>query len=334
MTKTLLPLTAGLFIYAATQAQQPDHDTSYYRSYKGSIITRVFFSRNYNLLRLDPPGAPPDMKYHANTPLNLGLGFSYRFFSVSFSKGLDFLQSDAKKGKTRSFDLQTHIYRRKWTFDALTQFYKGYYLGQPDIGSREPGSYYLRPDMGLNIVGATAYRVLNDQRFSYGAGLAQNASQQRSAGSFLFGGQAFYTAIHADSALAPYQVDPVYNKNGIRKVHLFAIGPGIGYAYTFVYRQHAFLLGSVNADLNAVFSREIGNGIKADKVSLSPNYILRFGAGYNASRWSLSAVWFTSTLNASGESSGYAYTMRTGSYRLVYVRRIALNWKMRDILDN
>ena len=343
MIKAILMLNTCLFIFAPTRAQTTqrlDHDTSYYRSYKGSIIGRVFLSRSYSLLRLDPQNGLPVMKYRANTPLNIGLGFSYSFFSVSLSKGLNFLQSESKKGKTSSFDLQTHIYRRKWTFDALTQFYKGYYLSAPNIGSAGDGGaggsgmanpgYYLRPDMGLNNVGATGYRILNDRHFSYGAGLGQNSMQQKSAGSFLFGGQAFYTAIHADSAMVPYKIDSAYD---IRKFHLFSIGPGIGYAYTFVYLRHYFLLGSANVNLNANFSREIGPGIKSDKVGLAPNYILRFGAGYNTNKWGLSAVWFTSSLNAEGNSTAYRYTIRAGSYRLVYVRRIAINRKMRSILE-
>lgn len=326
MTKTILPLTTCLLIYASIRAQTnpnaPDHDTSYYRSFKGSIITRVFLSRNYSLLKLDPQDGLPVMKYRANTPLNIGVGFSYRFFSVSLSKGLNFLQSESKKGKTGSFDLQTHIYKRKWTVDALTQFYRGYYLSTPNIGV----GYYVRPDMDVSIVGATAYRILNDRRFSYGAGLAQNSQQQKSAGSFLFGAQVFYTAIHADSSLVPYKIDSTYH---VQKFHLFSVGPGIGYAYTFVYQRHYFLLGSANVNLNANFSREIGGG---DKVGLAPNYILRFGAGYNANRWGLSAVWFASSLNAEGNSTDYKYTMRAGSYRLVYVRRIAINRKMRNII--
>jgi hypothetical protein len=311
---------------------KPDHDTSYYRSFKGSIITRVFFSRNYSEIKLDPTSDFPKMIFHANTPLSIGVGITYRFLSISVSKGLNFLQSNTNKGKTSSFNLQLHLYKKKWTFDALTQFYKGYYLGQPNLESPNGQTHYLRPDMGLQTVGLAAYRVLNDQRFTYGAGLSQNALQLKSAGSFLIGGQAFYTSLHADSTLAPYNVDSLYGKQNIRKVHLFEIGPGIGYAYTFVWQRHYFLLGSVNANLNAAFSREIGESIRRDQVSVSANYLLRFGTGYNTAKWGLSAIWLTSSINAQGESSGFKYTMAVGSYRLVYVRRIAINRHMQKIL--
>lgn len=343
MGRTFLLATAYLLYYFSAKAQafsanaqvapKPDHDTTYYHSYKGSIITRVFLSRNYNQFELKPPGDLPGMSYHANRSLNIGVGFTYRFISVSISKGLNFLQSNTKKGKTNSFDLQTHLYYRRWTIDALAAFYKGYYLNPRGLAAPEGQPYYVRPDIAMRTVGVSAYRVLNDKRFSYGAGLAQNAAQLKSAGSFLLGGQAFYMAINGDSALAPYKADTLYNQENIHKLHVFEIGPGAGYAYTFVFEKHYFLLASVNANINLRMSREIGNGISSDKIGLSPSTIIRLGAGYNTSRSGVSLVWFNSSASAEGKTSGYHYSMDMGSYRLVYVRRIAVGHRMKRILD-
>ena len=320
-------IVAGLTCTAAVRGQdRQSYDTTYYKSYRGSIILRGFVSRNYSLLRLDPPGSLPVTKYRANTPLSVGLGFSYRSVSVSVSKGMGFLQSRERKGDTHSFDLQAHLYKRKWTIDGLAQFYRGFYNAAYD-------PFYLRPDLQVRTVGLSVCRVLNDTRFSYGAGLAQNAVQEKSAGSFLLGGNAFYSAVRGDSALVPYKTDSLYNRNGIDKTHLLELGVGGGYAYTFVFEQHYFLLGSASADVNAAFSREIGTGIKKDRIGLSPGYFLRLGAGYNASRWGLSALWFTGTVSALGESSGYRYGEHLGNYRLVYVRRLAVNRHMRVILN-
>lgn len=339
MRKSLL-ITAFLFYIFSSTAQtayirpKPDHDTTYYRSFKGSIIARIYLARRYNILKLEPPSYSglPKMNYHANNPLSLGLGLTYKSFSASFSKGLNFLKSDNVKGRTNSTDIQLHLYKRKWVIDAIGEFYKGYYLTPNGIASPGGKDYYIRPDMGEQTVGVAAYRVLNDQRFSYGAGLSQNAWQQKSAGSFLIGGEAFYTAINADSALTPKVIDSVYNNENIHKVHLFEIGPGIGYAYTLVVQKHYYLLGSLNANINACFSREIGNGIKKDKMSIEPNFLFRVGTGYNCSKWSLGFVWVTTSIYTKGKTSGYEYTMRTGNYRLVYARRIAINHKMKKII--
>lgn len=308
-------------------------DTSYYKSFRGSLIPRFFFSRNYSQLHFKPGGGLPEMHYHANTPLNFGVGIAYRYFSFSLSEGLGFLQSEGRKGHTKSFDLQTHIYRRKWTFDALAQFYQGYYLSSPNLGPAEGRPYYLRPDMRLRMVGVTAYRILNDRRFSYGSGLGQGGLQQRSAGSFLLGGNVFYTAINADSALAPRKVDSAYSDAGIRKMHLVLVGVGLGYAYTLVYRKHWFLVGSANINLNANFSREIGDGVRKARAGLSHNFIFRAGAGYNTPKWALSFLWFTGGINAEGGYSHYTYSLQTGSYRLIFVRRFATNRRTKQMLQ-
>jgi hypothetical protein len=335
MNRNYLLLAVSLLYCFSSTAQnfgRPDHDTTYYKSYKGTIICRMYFSRNYMQLNLQPPDDLTKMSYHANTPLNIGAGFTYRSFSVSFSKGLNFLRSNSTKGTTQYTDLQVHLYKRKWTIDGLAQFYKGFYLNPRGLAYPDGREYYVRPDMGVKLVGTSIYRVLNDRKFSYGAGLSQNAWQQKSAGSFLIGGEAFYVDEHADSAFAPHVIDSSYNQQNIHKVHIFEIGPGIGYAYTLVWNKHWFLLGSFNANINFRFSRELGNSIRDDRVGFTPNFILRVATGYNSNKWGLGLLWIATNINTDRQSSGYNYKINTGGYRLIYARRFAINHKMKTIL--
>src|SRR5579871_1370108 len=262
---TALFLITSVVCYYTSTAQmvKPDHDTTYYRSFKGTITVRAYLSRTYFQDKFEPPADLQKINYHANKPLSLGVGFTYRSLSFNISHGLNFLKSDALKGKTSSTDLQVHLYKRKWVIDALGQFYKGFYMTPQGLAAPVGESYYKRPDMGVQLVGLSVINVLNDQRFCYGAGLSQNAWQRKSAGSFLIGMEAFYIASNADSAFMPKAVDSIYNQNNIHKVHLFEIGPGVGYAYTLVFGYNFFLLGSLNANLNLRYSREIGDGIRA-----------------------------------------------------------------------
>jgi hypothetical protein len=326
-------LTTVTALITFTLSAQAGHDSSFYQSYKGSIITRVYFSKKYDIFKLTPPdGSPAAMSYHANTALSLGAGITYRSLSFSFSKELTFLKSEDQKGKTNATDLQLHLYKQKWTIDALAEFYNGYYLRPQGVGAPDGQSFYLRPDLGVQLVGLAAYRVLNDRKFSYGAGLSQNAWQKKSAGSFLIGGEAFYIATNADSSFVPSKVDSPFATHNVRKLHLFEFGPGVGYAYTLVVQEHFFLLASANVDFNVHFAREIGNSITDDKIGFAPNFIFRLGAGYNLSRWGVNLTWMWSTINASGQFSDYKYNVTTGNYRLVYFRRIALNRRMKRIL--
>ena len=333
MKKCVLQLTAIVLLHSTLSAQSSSgHDSSYYQSYKGSIIARVYLSRKYDQFKMNPNSSLTNMVYHANTALSLGFGLTYRSLSFSFSKELSFLKSEAKKGSTDAVDLQLHLYKQKWAIDAIAEFYKGYYLSPQGLAAPDGQSFYVRPDMGVQLVGGSAYRVLNDRRFSYGAGLSQNAWQIKSAGSFLVGGEVFYLAANADSSFVPSKVDSSLAAANVRKLHLFEIGPGVGYAYTLVIKEHFFFLGSANVDFNLHFAREIGNGITDDKIGFSPNFIFRLGAGYNLSQWGLNLTWVWSSINASGQYSDFRYNLTTGNYRLIYFRRIALNRRMKRIL--
>ncbi|HTI12826.1 MAG TPA: DUF4421 family protein [Puia sp.] len=312
--------------------EKPDHDTSYYRSFKGTIIARVYLSRSYLHFNADPPPGIHEVNYHVNKPLSLGLGLTYKSLSFSYSKGLNFIHSNKDKVPTKSTDLQLHLYKRKWTIDALASFYKGYYLDSKGVGVNDGSKYYVRPDLNIKLFGTSVYRVLNDQRFCYGAGLSQNAWQQKSAGSFLVGAEAFYAFMGGDSSFVPYNVDSNYAKGNIHKLNIFEMGLGIGYAYTLVIQKRYYLLGSLNFNYNFRYSHETGHGIGANKVGFSPNYLLRLGAGYNTNTWGLSLAWLSTGLKLPSKAFDYHYSINAGNYRLVYARRLAINHKMRRII--
>lgn len=335
MNKTVALLILYLSVISGAGAQtyeKADHDTSYYRSFKGTIIARVYLSRSYLQFNADPPPGIHGVNYHVNKPLSLGLGLTYKSLSFSYSKGLNFIHSNKDKVATKSTDLQLHLYKRKWTIDALASFYRGYYLNPKGLAADGGAPYYVRPDLHIKLIGTSIYRVLNDQRFCYGAGLSQNAWQQKSAGSFLLGGQAFYVFMGGDSSFVPTKVDSNYAKGNIHKLNLLEIGLGVGYAYTLVIQKRYYLLGSLNVNYNFRYSHETGSGIGTNKVGFSPNYLLRLGAGYNTNTWGLSLAWLSTGLKLPSQAFDYHYSINAGNYRLVYARRIAINRKMKRII--
>jgi Domain of unknown function (DUF4421) len=176
---------------------------------------------------------------------------------------------------------------------------------------------------------------MNAEKFSYQAGLLQNEWQKKSAGSLLYGGEIYYGAIFGDSSLVPTLADPDIEMLGLDKFHFFSIGPGVGYAYTFVYKEHYFLLGSATINLALRFSNEISTTLhqQASYWGFRPNYILHAGAGYNGNKWALSLLWVDTQLFMSGQRTDYRYTALVGNYRLTYTRRFALDRKIKKILE-
>src|SRR5450755_2748952 len=306
--------------FASAQKFKIDHDTSYYVTYRSMLTARGYLSRKYNVLSFNPPSPTSSFQYRATTSLNLGIGATYHAFTLNIGFGIVKFNPNSVKGNTKYLDLQGHYFARKWNVDLLGEFYKGYYLTPQGLAAPPGKEYYLRPDMGLSLIGFAFYRALNQKRFSYQAGLLQNEWQKKSAGSFLVGGEIYYGAIHGDSSLMPASIDPKGNALSIDKFHFFSFGPGVGYAYTFVFKEHFFVLGSATINLAFRYSTEIStpNDEHASHFGFRPNYILHVGAGYNSNKWDLSVLWVDTELFMKGQSTDYSYTIGVGNYRLIY----------------
>src|ERR1700689_3666074 len=54
MKKIVLLTVMFIFIASILFAQTSGHDSSYYQSYKGSIIARIYFSRKYDEFKMNP----------------------------------------------------------------------------------------------------------------------------------------------------------------------------------------------------------------------------------------------------------------------------------------
>jgi hypothetical protein len=332
----LFPLIAGMM--TLVQAQKKfidDHDSSYYNTYRSMLTARAYFSRKYTVLSFNPPESTPSFQYRSVTSLNIGIGATYHAFTLNIGLGINKFNPNEEKGKTKYLDLQGHFYARKWNVDLLGEFYKGYYLTPQGLAAPTGEKYYLRPDMGLSLTGFAFYRALNEKKFSYQAGLLQNEWQRKSAGSILLGGEIYYGSIYGDSTLTPSSVDPKQSHLNINKFHYFSIGPGFGYAYTLVYREHYFILGSATINLAYRYSEEISTSLntRSSHSGFRPNYILHAGAGYNSNKWSLSILWVDTELLLRGNSTNYGYTVGVGNYRLIYAKRFTLGRKTKKLLE-
>jgi hypothetical protein len=330
----LLLVFSLFFSFAKSQQYQDDHDTSYYKTYRSMLTARGYLSRKYNVLSFNPPSPATPFQYRATTSLNIGIGATYHAFTLNIAIGISKFNPDNEKGNTKYLDLQGHFYARKWNIDLLGEFYKGYYLTPQGFAAPAGNEFYIRPDVGLSLIGFAFYRALNDTKFSYQAGLLQNEWQRKSAGSILFGGEIYYGSFYGDSSLTPNAIDPKANALAINKYHFFSFGPGIGYAYTFVFKEHFFILGSATINLAFRYSTEISTTLntKADFFGFRPNYNLHAGVGYNGDVWSLSVLWVDTELFMKGASSAYHYTAAVGNYRLIYARRFYLSRKTSKIL--
>lgn len=297
-------------------------DTSYISSYVRKLTGRVYMSQKYSRLRMN--NSRMRLTYKPNTSLNLGVGATYESLTLNLAYGFDFLNPDHGQGKTKYLDLQSHLYSRHWVTDVYGQFYRGYYLKPQEIKS---DSYYLRPDLKLRMVGASVYRLSNGERFSYRAAFVQNEWQKKSAGSWLYGAEIYYGVIKADSALKPSVLAPEYT---IEKVRFYKLGPGGGYAYTWVLNRHFFATGSLTANLNLTMSHEYEDEQHETRLHVRPNVNYRAVLGYNSRLWNVNVSLVNSDVGLAG-ASRTEYLIRTGNYRLTVAKRFDPGKKLRKL---
>lgn len=310
-----------LLIPGNGMAQKSMPDSSYIITYPKTLMVRVFMSQKFAPFTI---GSQHDheLNYKTNLKLNMGIGATYNNFTANLAYGFKFLNKDKGKGTTKGLDLQIHMYPNNWAIDLLAAFIKGYHLDPKDNNGLNLVNFYQRPDLTRNVAGIAMFRVANANKFSYRAAAIQNEVQARSAGSFLYGGEAYYGSIKSDSALVPPRVNAIYEQDGINKYHLFSIGPGIGYAYTLVIKTHFFITGSLIASADLNFSSEEKTGSKQTKVSIIPGGIFKASAGYNSGTWSFSANIAGNALYSGSAVSSKEYFLPTGNTQLVLAKKL------------
>ncbi len=260
----------------------------------------------------------------------MGVGATYKSFTLNLAYGFGFLNPDRGQGKTRYLDLQFHNYGKKIILDVFGQFYRGFYLSRHDGISMSEGPY-LRPDIHINELGASVHYVLNHARFSYRASFFQNEWQKKSAGTFLAGFGAYGGWVKADSSMLPTDINRESTRGDLQKLNFFEFGPSAGYAYTFVLDRHFFLTGSGSLSLAYGVNTMSGGGSGHQVTGFNVNTIFRIFGGYNSSTWAFNANYITDGVRLVS-NNGRQVMLTTGNVRVNIVHRFRPGKKGRRIL--
>ena len=302
-------------------------DNGYYITYPDKLLVRVYLSQKYAPLTISGSSGDKDLNYKTSSKLALGIGATYSNFTLNLSYGFTFLNKDKGQGNTRGLDLQFHLYPHKLAIDLLGTFRRRYYLDPKDNNGLNLNTYYKRADLKRDIIGLAVFKVPNADKFSYRAALTQKEWQTKSAGSLLYGGEAYYGTIKGDSSFVPNLVASTFPQYGVRQVNFFSIGPGIGYAYTLVLDKNFYITGSVIGAVDLNFSTEEQTGGNHKKVSVIPNGVYKGGIGYNSNTWSIGASIAGDALYIGSASSSKEYFVPTGNLRLIFTKKIGLKHK-------
>ena len=318
----LIIITTGQFTFA----QIDSAGNGYYITYPNRLMLRVYLSQKFAPFTISSENEP-ELNYQTNKKLNLGVGFTYNSLTANLAYGFKFLNKEKGKGTTKGLDLQIHIYPRKWAVDILASSTKGFYLDPKDNNGLALAKFYLRPDIKRNVYGASIFKLGNPNKFSFKAAAIQSELQLRSAGTLLYGGEAYFGTIKGDSALVPSKGNNIYKQAGLLQTNFFSIGPGIGYAYSLVIQKHLFLTGAVIGTADVNFATEEKAGYKKSKVSVCPGAIFKGAVGYNSGTWSISGNVLGNLIYSSSIASSKEYFLPTGNMQFILAKKLGVHKK-------
>ena len=312
------------------RAALPAMDTSLVRDYSDRPAVRLYLSSKFNSMVVRANEAFTDLRYRPNGNFNMGVGASYRRLTLNIGFPIPFINNDdVAKGRTRFLDAQATLHTQRQATNLFLQVFKGYRITSHEparIGWDQTTSFPYRPDLVQFNIGLSSLRIVNHARFSYRATFNQDAWQQRSQGTLLYGGYLTCFVVKADSSLVPsLLLSEFRNSATLTKGVFLDAGPMGGYAHTFVYRRGWFftISGALGAGLSV--QRLVLPATKgtSTRVDLGPGWHAQFraGVGYN-SRYRYAGLLFNQ------EHIGYVlrtqntFAWDVGNFRLMVVQRL------------
>ncbi|MEO8591253.1 MAG: DUF4421 family protein [Flavobacteriales bacterium] len=305
-------------------------DSLYVRDFSSRPTIRAYVSSKFNSLVIQANDPFTDLRYQPNGHYNIGIGASYRRLTLNIGLPMPFVPSDVEeKGRTRYLDAQATLHTNKQSSNLFLQVFKGYHITShslEQLGWTQPTSYPYRSDLVQFNIGLSTLRIVDDEHFSYRATFNQDAWQQRTKGSWLYGGYATCYVLNADSALIPSALQEEFrSSSALTRGVLIDLGPMGGYVHTFVYKRHWFLtlsgaLGLGPSLQRIEFSDTEGMDTRAD---IGPGWHaqLRGGIGYN-SRYYYAGVLFNQERVAYLFQAQDRYAWDVGNFRVIVAMRL------------
>lgn len=285
-------------------------DSTFVRVYDRPFSIKGYFQ--YKSMEVEHKYGKVEDTFESNNPVGVGLGFTWKKVSISGSVSIPALR-EKNKGKTKSFDIQHHYYGQKFVSDLFIQDYKGFYKKEKNSDK----VLAICPDIHIARYGWTGHYIFNNKKFSYSAAFNNNSRQLVSAGSFLLGGNIFYTNIRSDSSFV-YKDD--YKQKNLQ------VGISGGYAYTWALKRYYINL-SLAVGLN-LGTDNISEFYK-HKIDVYPSFLPRLAAGYYGKEWTVgvSGVFHTSNVFRNGDDT---LNLSSGSIQLTVTRRLDFKSKLLD----
>ncbi len=237
----LLGIPVDTLLKTTTPRVDRAYITTYYRHLH---LFAVSDRQDYTLRVVD---APYSLRYKPNLAYTLGLGIDYKWIGTEITVKLPFFgYNNALRGKTKPFGVTINLNNRRFWFSAQYQFYRGFYLSNPDVLRANwfdySSAYPYRNDLRSQTIATHALYQFNPKQLSVPATLLQREEQRRNARSWNIGGSLTYQYIRADSSLVPSILTADFRpESRLLNLQSVALGIDVGYTQTIVFKKHYFV---------------------------------------------------------------------------------------------
>jgi hypothetical protein len=280
---------AFLLVVSSTSGQQSvDSSRSFYiQSFpKHFLVYPVLKYRSLSFEVRNPKRMSQAVAFRPNNTSSFGVGFY--IFDINLELTFAIPLGERKQrifGETNAQDLQINILTKRWGLDVYHQKYSGFYKDDERMHIVNGEAYPQRPDirsLNFGLSGSYAFR----KNFSLRAPYNFIDRQLKSRGSFIVYGTLNSFKVEADSALlSPVSRIGISADADFKNLKYASLSIAPGYSYTFVYKR-LFVNGTltVGPAHHWVYYKKSDNTNKYD-ISLNTTSSLRFGIGYNSSRF-------------------------------------------------
>lgn len=305
----------------------PGDSIIYYLDYSNLLAFRLYTNTKWNALDIIKDEST--LQLRPNSPTALGLGFNYKSYGLGIAIGIPkSTSSNEKYGQTNRLDLQVNVYGQKIGIDGFAQFYKGYYVANPDDFMEWEDEYYPQlPDMKIYSIGFNAFYIFNSDKFSYKAAFVRNQVQRKSTGSFTAGLFGQLDVAETDQGFIPQEFpDSIRSNFDLKAFKTLAVGVTVGYLYTWVISKKFFLnIGATPGFGLQTINLENLSGEKSTEYApagqLAARSALGFDSGYFYAGITGTVIW------RSFKYKGYELDLATEQLRFFIGKRFDLSKK-------
>ncbi|UTW60638.1 DUF4421 family protein [bacterium SCSIO 12741] len=305
--------------------QKMQFDTSYITDLTQKLTLKTYLvdkSNTFTVSHNDNDGNGFQTEYKPNDGSSIGFGFNYKWLGFSMAFIPLGRRDFSTHGRTQRLDLQGNIYTRKFGFDLRFQYYKGFYIDNPqnlDENWVSDSGVPTRFDIRTANLGANMFYVFNHQKFSFRNSFVNNEWQTKSSGSFYAGTAFSFYSIAGDSAIAPTElVDSLVPEDFFMRANILTLGGFGGYAYNFIIQRKFFVSLAMAPGLSTLRLREIdAEGEEfANSTKLAFRFNTRIGMGYNSERFFSGISYFNDFLSFNYNQNESSFSFASGAFRL------------------